>query len=542
MRMIRSIALLAATAVVTSLSVLSAGCGASASKETAADVGGGGGGGEGGGSGLDASTDAAPKHPKPGPDSGSSSSDDAGDGGVACSLETTALAPHGTQLVPLSGATIDGVTSDGYVVYTDTSSNTNEVISLDGGAPTSIGANDGTGGAFTSGLVVFAFNGVSQTTEVGTLSIWSSAHGQQSIGTEVIAASPGQGLLDISGDGTHIVYFDNAAGTTGDVTVINTDGSGKTVIAPGLDISSISCFPAVYFAGAYVVVETCAAGSDGGSSSTLTTYTGTGWMTKAVLSTTVDASSYLVVDPTGASLQYLSAAGLQVASLASGMSVTVDPMGTPGSFTSDGQHVVYTTMGGAINLGAITGAAPTPLVATGGYEGIYGLSPDNNWLLAFTTLMQDSAGDYVSDLYLASASSAGSATTLASSASASLFGDLFTADSTHAMFDNSVSNGSGTLTAAAIMGGSRATLGPLSVLNLSATGGKIVFNTNDTPCGGSSGAADLEVVDTSSSTTPTLLVTQADAYFFLDSAKQNIVYSWSYLPNASAGIWVLPIP
>jgi hypothetical protein len=237
---------------------------------------------------------------------------------------------------------------------------------------------------------------------------------------------------------------------------------------------------------------------------------------------------------------------LQAATLATGASVLIDATATTGVYTSDGQHVVYATSGGAINVAAITGGTPTTLVAAGGYAGVLALSPDNNWLLAYKSAMQDSVGDNLSDLYLASATTPGATTTISSTVTASLFGDAFTTDSSHAIYSAAISNGSGTLTALKTAAGSTpSTLAMVDWTNASATGAKVVFNANDTQpagCGGPGGTADLGSVDTSATTPATILVSQADTNFFLTKAKDKVVYSWSYLTNSTAGVWVLPVP
>jgi len=526
MRMIRSIALCAATLALASLTVVGPGCGGSTNKSTS---------GDGGGGGSDGGPDVA-SHADSGGDTG-------GDDGGACDLPAGSVSPQGTQLVASTTVTINGVTSDDYAFYSDTMAGTSSVVPLAGGSPTMIGANDGSG-QFTGGPVAFAFNGAGQT-GVGSVTIWTAAHGAQAISTAAIAPQGvGQGVVDVSSDGTHVVFMDNAAGSTTDITVVNTDGTGKTVLASGLDITSQTCFPLAFFAGAYVIIETCAAGSDGGNSSTLTSYTGTGWTTKATLSTTALANAGVAVDSTGQTILYPSATGLQVTTLATGASVAIDATGAAGVYTSDGQHVVYVTSGGAINLASVTGGTPTPLLTAAGYAGVAGLSPDNSWLLTYKTATQDMSGDTLSDLYLASATAAGSPTTIASSPTASLFGDPFTTDSSRVIYSADIQNGAGTLTALSTAAGSTpATLAMNDWINLSAAGAKVVYNANYTQvCGGPGGTADLSSVDTSKTSPATVLVSQADTPFFLSKAKDKVVYSWSYLTNSSAGIWVVPLP
>jgi len=361
-----------------------------------------------------------------------------------------------------------------------------------------------------------------------------------------------QGQLDLSADGTHVLYIDNVTASTGDVSVIDADGTNKKVLVPGADLTNQNCPPILFFAGAYAVVEGCPAGGDAGAASgdagvtsnaTIQTFTGAGWTTTATIASAATGSFGFGVDPTGANIIYASASGLQAAAVATGTSAVLDAQGTTGLFTNDGKHVVY-VVGGAVNLVASTGGSPTPLLAAGGYSGIGGISPDNNWLLAYKTTTQDMLGDTLSDLYLASATKSSSPTTLASSATAALFGDAFTADSSHAVYTASVTSGTGTLTSAATSGGTPAALGSTIWINTASTGAKVVFNTNYVSGGGggSNGQADIVWADTSASTPASLLVTQADAIYYLDQAKDKVVYSWSYLTDGTAGIWVTPLP
>jgi hypothetical protein len=521
--MTRSIALLAATIAVASLTVLGAGCGGSTSGNKANPDGGG---------GSDASPDV-------------SNHTEGGGGGGDGGLPEGAIGPQGTQLVPSSTASlvINGVTSDGYVVYTDVSAMTYSAVPLAGGTPTSIGGSDGTG-EYTVGTVAFAFSNVDQNTGAGSLMIWTSAHGAQTIGTAVYATFAGQGQLDVSKDGTKLLYFDNTTAATVDATIINTDGTGKTVIAPGLNFASMTCIPNVYFAGDYAVVENCSE-ADGGVGSTLESFTGSGWTTTAMISSTVNGDVNAIVDPTGASVLYVSSSGLEVVPVATGTPVLIDATGTAGSFTNDGAHVVYATSGGAINLAAVTGGTPTTLLAAAGYQGVAAVSPDNSHLLAFKSIEQDMSGDVLSDLYLGSATAAGSATSLVSQPTAGLLGDVFTTDSTHVTYMAALASGAGNFTAAAISGGTPVTVGMNNSLNLSTSAAKALFNANLNSSGGTGGfgAADMMSVDLSAATpAPTLLVSQADAYFYLDQAKDKVAYSWSYLANSQAGIWVLPVP
>lgn len=532
--MIRSFVALTAASALASLPLYGIGCGGKSSAGAS---------GNDGGPTTDAAADVT-QHLDSGKDTGNSNNNDSGG-----TIPEGGLGPSGTQLVVSPNVQLNGVTSDGYAVYTDLSASTYNAVPLAGGTPTMLGSSDGTA-EFASGAVAFAFTNPDMNTGASTMTIWSSAHGPQTIGTAVFPAQgTGTGLLDLSSDGTHVLYLDNITATTGDISVVNTDGTGKTVLLPGADLTNQSCPPSMFFAGSYAVIQYCptgdagAAAGDGGvaTNAVIKTFTGATWTTTGTIASA--STPGLGVDPTGANIEYISATGLQVAPVATGTSALIDAQGALGAFTSDGMHLIY-TVGGAVNLASIAGGTPTPLVAAGGYTGIAAVSPDNNWLLAFKTTSQDNMGDTLLDLYLASASKSSTPTTLASTATAALFGDPFTADSTHAVFTASVNAGSGTLTSVATSGGSPATLGSSIWINNSTTAAKVVFNANymSGGGGGGNGQADIMTVDASTTTAAALLVTQADANYFLDKAKDKVVYSWSYLQDGTAGIWVTPLP
>jgi hypothetical protein len=474
-----------------------------------------------------------------------------GEGGVG-GLPEGGVYPQGTQLVTSGNVVIQGVTSDGYAIYIDTSgaSPTLSAVSVSGGAPKSIDSYDGSGGVAVTGSVTVYFNGVSQTTGAGTIGVWTSAHAKQTVSTTGLAAIPGQGSLDVSKDGAHVLFLDNATASTADVTVIDTDGTNKKVLVPGVHLDYTLCPPNIGFAGAYAIVAYCTAdpadagAPDGGAPATATiaTFTGTGWTTTGSISTA--AFTGFTHDSAGAQVLYGTAGGMQVATLSSGASALIDPAGLGGIFTSDGKSVVYVTSAGAINLAPAAGGTPTTLLATG-FKGLYGLSPDDKWLLAYKQVVTDQqTGAQTSDIYLASATAPSTATALVSSTNAAIYGDSFTADSSHALYTANVSGAVGDFMAAAVSGGTPVKLGSTEWINIASTGAKTTFNVNWVSGGQSGqGTADIESVDTSGSAAPTLLVSQADAFYFMTAAKDKIVYSWSYVSGDTRdGIWVLPAP
>jgi hypothetical protein len=536
--MIRRLAL-AFTIVSATVATAFVGCGGSTSKSSS-------GGGTDAGPGetsvpVEASTGDAAQHKE-------GSAGEGGDDGGG-TLPEGSVAPHGTQIVTSQYAALQGVTSDGYAIYNDISATTLNAVSLAGGAPSTIGDVDagisGSGGVFVAGDVVVAVDNVDGSTGLGTITTWTSAKGAHTASAAALGNAPGSGALDVSSDGAHLLLIENLQAATFDVAVVDVDGTNHKVLVAGAGYDP-NCPASIGFAGAYAVAVYCppsdAGIADGGTSpATITTFTGTGWTTTATITTT--ATTGFGADKAGAHILFGSAAGLQVAPLATGTPVTIDATGTTGLFTSDGNHVVYVTSGGNVATApSAGGTAPTTLITTGGFTGIAALSPDDSHVVIYKT-GDTSNGFLQADLYAASAATAGSATTLSSATTNAVFGDLFTADSTHVLFDESLAaDFTGNFTTVGVSGGTPSNYGPENWTWNATAGSKAVFNLNYAAGGNQGGTADLMGLDTAGSAAPTLLVTQADAYYYLTAAKDKVVYSWSYLPNSMSGVWVLPAP
>jgi hypothetical protein len=543
--MTRRIALATAVVLATPLAPVAA-CGGSSSHGTAPD------------GGSDASIDVHAHLPEAA----------AGDGWVGPGLPQGATAPQGTQLVASQTVYIEGVTSDGYVVYKDYALGALDAIPVAGGAPQRIAGDAGEVGSnavLVTGATAFLYDALGALTGIGTVSTWTSTGGVHTLTTQAFAAGPGGGGMDISSDGAHVLLLDDGAvddagAGAADVVVIDTNGANRKVLVHGVDVSDSQCAVSLHFVGSYAVVAYCPSATGTGdadagptSTATIEAFSGPGWATATTISTT--AFSSFAGDAAGTQLLYVSTAGLEVASLATGASTKIDATGTGGTFTSDGSRVVYATSAGDVAV-ASTGATPAPkTLIVGGFGGVLALSPDNNWLLAYKTQATDpNTGGPLADLYLASTTPAteppGVATTLSSAASAGLFGVPFTADSSHVLFAENVIVGSGTnlsdgtrsFTVAPTSGGVPVAKGAVNWLYVPTTTSKVLFNANyTTEAQGQGGSADLLYFDTAAAASPKLIATQADAFFYVTAAKDKVVYSWSYLPDSLAGIWVYPL-
>ncbi len=518
------------------------------------------------------------------PDAGSSSGG-GGDAGVGA-----VVAPTGTQVLAAPAAYLEGITDDGYAVYEDTSTGTLEATSINGpgAAPKTITtqATDYLAGLFVSGTTLLMLSGTSNASQVGKLTVWTSAGG-----TKTLSNLSTITLLDLSSDGTKIVYYDNVSemgGTlqTGDLTVSNIDGTGKTVLQPGVTLSGGACLlqaAQVVFLGADIVALSCTPmvdggvpndagvagdGGDGGATSpggpteTLTSYSGASFA-PSILSSQVIAGTSFGTDrgtgKPGSQILFLTPGGLVNDVVATGVTtvITTDVAATA-SYSADGTQILFLTSTGSAVEAPISDPTATTALASGNYNYVVAQSPDakSQFALIATTENRDPLTNAVtsSDMFLLSTTSSNTPVALSASTSAAAYGQAFTADSNFAVFDDSVSGGVGTLYAQATNGtGSPVELAPNSWIDDEPTGSLVFFNANCSSCTTMyvPGQADIEYVDLSTGTTAKTIVTQADYNFYLTKDKSKLVYSWHPTMKgglaadagaSKAGIWVWPLP
>jgi hypothetical protein len=548
----------------------------------------GGGAGGGGGSGGTAGTGGTGGTTKDGGASDTSTSDAGGiDGGrdvvpdAGRTLPDGSVPPSGTQLVP-GIISLVGVTSDNHAVYTDDTAGTLNVIPLAGGTPTSIGTADDR--VLVRGSAVIRWTGSSRVTP---LTVWTAAHGAKAV---AMTSNATTNAVAVSADGAHVIYFDgvDASRTTGNLFIARTDGTGQTQLAASVVLNDPTCAPTFAFGGnaaaaaAYCITPSSPDGGaddagtgDAGTADAATadaatadaaipdaatadgvsldvgttdgappapppravvqTYGGATW-TATTIATGVNPR--VAIAPNGTIVLVSAPAGLLAYPAAGGASTLIDPEGGFGSFTNDGMGIIYTTPSRALKRATITAPSPTTLVASG-FAGIRARSPDEKWLLGYSTAISNQD---LSDLYLASATTAGTPTALSTEETAGLFGsDGFTADSTHAIYYTGIANGLGTFHSVALTGtiGAPVTHASNVWLHYAATGAKVALNDNYDE---STNTADIRVVDTSVAGAPLLLVSLADGDFFIAGTKDKVVYSWRYLAGSMAGLWVTAIP
>ncbi len=479
-----------------------------------------------------------------------------GDTGTTC---TAKVMPTGKQILASATVTVQGVTGDGQVIFYDGGTQKLNAVAIGGGTPSAIGKWDKSQSLiFTANKVALYWNGATQTTSPhGTLGVWTAGGGPQTLGNASFFNVPGGGYVDVSADGSLVLYTDNVTTTTADIFVAGSDGSNKKQLVTAASIGT-NCRPVLRFAGNTPIVSSCATQPDAGNTfATVAAYSAaTGQQVQAFA--TGDAfygfdigsvpagdggvSSYL--------LEYVTSAGMYVQTVGSAAAATlIDAKGGGGIFTHSGTDVIYFGSGNSIWRSPIATPAPAE-IAAGPFNGTLALSSDDKWLELF--LCQDST-TFFTDMYLVSTTPAdgGNApTTLTSKTTGANFGDAFTADNTHVLFFPNV-----------IMSGSAGYVGTYDTFPLppptgmlptaiaqnvweefATTGAKTLYNDNYASNAGFAGAADIEAADLGGTAMPTTLVSQADANFFVTADKSTIVYSWSACPGAKDGIYTVAAP
>jgi len=423
------------------------------------------------------------------PPSDSGAPVDANDAAV---LPPGAVLPHGSQVLASSVVTLNGVTNDGYAIYTDTATNELHAVALAGGTPANLGTVGPNSTVSVVGPVAFLWNVIGKYAGVGPLSIWTSAHGAQALATRSYP------FPVVSADGTRVLYLDNLVFTgsyPGDVYVVSTDGTGKTKLVPGAQLDAAFDMA---FAGETAVVSSVTSAS--AAAPTLQAFAAPAWTATTLGTGGTAGGGSFTTNAAGTTVLMQATAGLEVFSLAGAPPVLIDPMGIAGLFTSDGASVVYTTAANALLRSPALASNPTMLVPAG-FPMLTGLSPDDAWALG--TVGGAAAGNpqLGSDLYAASATAESAAQTLSMTANMGLYtgtgGPLFTADASHVMFASDTTlTGLSTFHVALPTGaGARTFSGVWTFLPTSA--GKLVFNDDYDPAGGvgSNGTADIEGLD-----------------------------------------------
>jgi hypothetical protein len=250
--------------------------------------------------------------------------------------------------------------------------------------------------------------------------------------------------------------------------------------------------------------------------------------------------STFAIDPSGNHVLVTGPSGTVLYPVAGGAGVAFDSAGTGGVFTRDGANVVYVTRATALRRSPVVSPAARTLVVSG-VGGLFGLSPDQTWALAYRTL---ASGGQTSDLLLAPAAMAGDARPLTISTGAAIFGDAFTSDSRYVMyFDHIAAKGGGDFYVAGVSGMAPTYLASNAWVAATTSGSKGLVTGQCRTCSSSAtGAADLLAFDANEPTSVKTLVSQIYASFYLTADRNKVVYSWTCSRDNRAGVYALPVP
>jgi hypothetical protein len=501
-------------------------------------------------------------------------SDGAAEGGIVTHL-----------LVPGSTVTIEGVTSDDYVIYYDSSTLTYYAKPLAGGPATTIytapaSAGSGYGSVFGKVAFVWSWN----SSYIGTLTTWSSGMAQGASLTTSGLAYIYQSIW-ASDDSRHVAYLQSTSSdaTIGSLYGANADGTGATLLLANLDINSYftaqhpTCFPRLVFRGDYAVVSSCTV-ADAGTTPTLQSFSiSGGWAPQAIIPNWVHSLQFNVldhspftfsfaVDPDGGRIAAASTSSgngaLQIFPTDGGASTVVDPseaLAASFSFTGSVNNpwsIFYNNDAGVLQQAYATNPAPQTLV-DGGVNYLNALSNDGKWLLVSG---KRNNNGWFADLSLVSTQTPGVPVNVASSTD---YGGLpvtpsgnrvggsrgFTADSAYAIATTNMTQSS----SGSWIGYLRSMLVTAPYTTKLLTNGYMVGfaplgaskvlvsdNFQDTDGGGSPATVDLDVVDPASAGGPVNIVQGVRGDNGLSGDQTQIAYSVT--TGAAPGIYVSPLP
>jgi len=328
-------------------------------------------------------------------------------------------------------AVIQGVTSDGYVIYTDTpnGSPVAHAIPLDGGADrviaTSASSSRDDVRVAISGALVFVWSG--RGNRSATLTLWSAALGAVQRST---VARPGRAAA--TADGTRILYEQNGAAAAADI--VTGPLAGPDVVIDTANTQDGTCWrdtDLVAVAGR-VVARYCPPGA-------------TAWRLRSIapdgtsvdLTQSADRALY-----TASRAVWLEAGGTLRASADALTSTVIASDAAEMALTRDAAQLVYRSTSGAIAAGPSAGkASDFAALVTGGAMQLGALAPDGRHVLYATALRSAAAADVApyADVRVAG----GGATTAlvaGTTSCAACLRDSFTADAGYALVLDPIDN------------------------------------------------------------------------------------------------------
>lgn len=513
----------------------------------------------------------APVSDGPPSDAPVSDASDASEGGIASQ-----------NLVPGTDLSVGGITTDGYLVYYNASTQTYYAQPLAGGPVTTIYAaplSEYAGYFTVIGNVSFLWSWINY--DGGTLVAWSSGMAQGAQLTTNGLAYEYQTMW-ASGDSEHVAYVQNTSsdGSVGALYGAGTDGSDVTLLVSNIDINSSfagqapSCFPRMVFQGNYAIASYCAVADGGALTPQIQAFSvSNNWASVAVVPSWVDSFQFnpldrapftfpFAVDPGGGQIAAASASSgngsVQVFPLDGGPGAVVDPSVqlTPSlSFTgsvTDPWSILYNNAAGALMQAAAASPTPQTLVEAG-VNYFNALSSDGKWMLVSNA----TKNGYFADLSLVSTQSPGAPVLVASStlddggpvSPRSFYqGGIrgFTTDSAYALAETNLTETNSGAWLSDLRSMSVAPPYTTKVLTTStvdyvaAHGSKVVVLDNYQLLDGGSAVADLDEVDPASSGAAVNIAKTVPGSYTLSSDLTQIAYVVT--AGSAPGIYVSTLP
>ena len=471
-------------------------------------------------------------------DAGSDASSTLDSGGDA--IATTDSGATSVRIVSGTKLHLRGVTSDGYVLYDD--STNLMAVALAGGSPTMVAALQGKNNVAVRGKVAFFWTNEDAMLN-GSLGLWTAAAGYHAgVATGSTGSfAPSFEIAAASADGARVLFRANYNATTNvsDWIGASSDGSNVQTLYTGN-----TCVGRASFAGQYAIWAAC----DAMQAHALSWYDAT-WSLIGAKSGFFDWSSdsantkiFLVGGAKGEldALDGSSSTPLAIAALRAQLTLDASAV-----FFVDGiapTTLSRTTVAGATTTPLVTGI-PGPIDFSGA-DG-FPTSPDRNWAALVSLLIADGGSGYSSELRVASTSTASTPQPVTVE-TGSVF---FTRDSSHAAYRRTGANGSSLYTLGTVSAGAESKVADAVYTGkytldgvYAAHDGDILFVGNYVA--GSSttrGKGDVSVANTSNSAAPVVLAAGAFVPAMETSDGTRAVYATEAIAGAE-GIYAVAIP
>jgi hypothetical protein len=444
------------------------------------------------------------------------------DGGAA-DLPALGSIVNGTTLLA-GDLDIAGVTSDDVIAVVNPAGGV-LALPVSGGPPQSV---DPAGQlARTVGPVIFSRHNADLVSGIGDLTIWTAANGA------IPFIQGATGYIAVSDDGTRVLATGQTSSDATSTTLVlgGIDGTPRTTLFP--IALTAGCSPSMLFTGGAFVVAGCTP-----SSTTATVWSidpATGTATTLLADARIQIAG--VPDAAGDVVLVDSEGDAQLAPVSGAPGRVIGSAVTQIAVIPDGSAVLLLS-GGTIVWVPTGDGAPVTLAPIGVIH-IAGVSPDGQQVM-YQTIEGLKLG--YGDLWLSSATQAGSGTPLSADTNTTIFHSAFTDDSSWTLyFTGADLYGVGTFTVSPVGGGAPAVLGQGGWTVASAGGSRIVFSDTYTPIAKRPGRGVLRVADLASDAPPAIIATHAGANFYLTHARDQVLFSFND-GSPQSGICAAPLP